>query len=89
MVQNRVKVTCFGLNSWASVTGWFNIVHETVDVVLVETHVVCKLNIVRELGGVVRCTMEVDPPHISDMVGVSWVVVDIPLRGLRSYGSWR
>lgn len=40
-------------------------------------------NIVGELRDVMRCTMEVDLPYMSDVVGVSWVVPDISLRSLR------
>ena len=68
---------------------WAIVAHEPIGVVLVHAHVVFKADIVGELGGVVGFSVEMDLPDVSRMVGVDWVIVNVPLWSLRSHGwSW-
>ena len=60
------------------------ITHESISVVLVHAHVVFEADVVGELGGVIGLSVEVDPPDVSRMVGVGWVIVNIPFWSLQS-----
>ena len=63
------------------------IVHKAISVVLMETHIVHKADIMGCLGGVMGSAIEVDLPDVSDMVRVPRVVAGISFWHLQS-GGW-
>ena len=65
---------------------WSVVLHETVGVVLMHAHVIFEVDVVGELRGVVGLTIEVDLSDIMTVVGVSWVIADVPFWDLRLNG---